>query len=489
MISGISKTVDLLRRGLEEQGHHVEVLSRDDYPKYMRDEVRISAFALFWPRLRRQLHGYDVVNVHGPVPTISELFLLFVRSVHHHNRPAIVYTHHSDLAIRSWERWCAVYNKLNRLLSKFADVVVVSSHDYHAKIRHATGPEVTVIPWAVEAAPAVSRPPRSSTSVLPRELKVLFVGQLRSYKGVDVLLDAVAGQHGIRLSIVGAGPMLPQITERIARADMPAVQLLGRLSDADLWQVYLEHDVIALPSTTTAEAYGLVLMEGMAAGCVPLASDLPGVREVASHTGLLVAPGNAMALGAAMQRLLGDPALLAELSAKSLERSKTMSVNVMAGAYADTMHGAIAGNMDRRASAAIPARWQHPEQLLDRLADALAVEQVSLSLMSRHTDAAQAHIWRHRQHGFRADAPVARYIARANRPVLISSTAPLPAELRNLLHRPELSSSILVPVRRTRHTVSVLGLSTNSDERAPFGPDHLHIALRVLASSPAGDSR
>ena len=80
------------------------------FPRFIRGEFRFSAFAFYWPALRRRLSTYDVVNLHGPVPTISEVFLLLTRTLRRHQRPAIVYTHHSDLSITSLQRACSVYN-------------------------------------------------------------------------------------------------------------------------------------------------------------------------------------------------------------------------------------------------------------------------------------------------------------------------------------------------------------------------------------------
>ena len=70
-----------------------------------------------------------------------------------------------------------------------------------------------------------------------------------------------------------------------------------------------------LPSTNRREAFGLVLLEGMAAGCVPVASDLPGVRDLARSNGLLVAPGDAQDLRWALQALAARPDTVRRLQA------------------------------------------------------------------------------------------------------------------------------------------------------------------------------
>ena len=137
VISGISKTVAMLERGLTDQGHEVDIISREDFPRFIRGEMRFSAFAFYWRSMRRRLPDYDVVNLHGPVPTISEVFLLLTKTMRLHRRPAIVYTHHSDLSISSLERLCSVYNELANRVAHSADAIVVSSKAYDEKIEPA----------------------------------------------------------------------------------------------------------------------------------------------------------------------------------------------------------------------------------------------------------------------------------------------------------------------------------------------------------------
>ena len=77
---------------------------------------------------------------------------------------------------------------------------------------------MSVIPWAIDrAGPQVGerRPPASG------RLRVLFVGQLRGYKGLHVLLDAVAGLRDVSLTIVGDGPMRLELDGRIRWTSWP----------------------------------------------------------------------------------------------------------------------------------------------------------------------------------------------------------------------------------------------------------------------------
>ncbi|MHA3702948.1 glycosyltransferase [Jatrophihabitans sp. YIM 134969] len=321
VVSGISTCVRNLERTLTGLGHEVDVVSRADFPAYIRGEIRLSAFIASWPKFRRTLGEYDVVNVHGPVPSMSEVFLLLVRTVRRAERPTVVYTHHSDVVVERVAPVTAVYNRLTPLFARVADVVLVSSQAYADKFRHLPAP-VEVIPWGVDTA----------GKILPREeereaaLRVLFVGQLRPYKGVGVLLDAVRELPDVAVTIVGDGPERASL-EAAAAGSAADVRFRGRVTDEQLWEAYSEHDVVILPSLTSAEAYGLVLAEGMAAGCVPVASDLPGVREVAGPTGILVPPGDAAAIRNALTSLADGSDLLAALATASIARAEALSVD------------------------------------------------------------------------------------------------------------------------------------------------------------------
>jgi glycosyltransferase involved in cell wall biosynthesis len=487
VISGISSTVAALTTGLTERGHVVDVISRADFPRFMRRELRLSAFALFWPKFRKELHHYDVVNVHGPVPTISEVFLFLSRTVNRAHRPGIVYTHHSDLAIPRLERWCAIYNKLTGRLAHTADVVVVSSKAYKEKLVRVQGSTVEVVPWGVDFRTKLQpRDPR-----VDGRLRILFVGQLRPYKGVNVLIDAISQLPMIDLTIVGEGPSRSELEADVARRGLSNVRFDGRVSDAELWRAYSRNDVVVLPSTTSAEAYGLVLGEGMAAGCVPVASNLPGVAEVAAATGLTVEPGSAQQLREALTRLCTDRALLEQLAAASSQRGGTMSIEATAVRYEHIFRDAVGQATGRQAQLALPEHWDDPELLLGEVARQLGVRRVSLSLFSatgnRNRNLNPVRVWRHGAAPMRVvHAPVARWVAQKDRPLLINPAANLERDLEVLLVRPEITSSIVLPVHRTRDSVSVIGLSTSAaDGLLRLERRHIDLTMEILERLPA----
>ena len=333
IISGISTCIDRLATGLTDRGHRVTVLSSVQIPRLAFGEWRLSSFVAHWPRIARELRHFDVVNVHGPVPTMSDAFLRLANRLPPHARPAIVYTHHSPIDIRGASRISARYNKLHESLALRADRIVASSQHYASQHRSRYGPLVRAIPWGVDA--RTSPPSRARRP--SGKLHVLFVGQMRSYKGVETLLAAVAGQSWLKLTLVGQGSELASYQRLAERLAPTNARFAGRLPEAELQNQYGGNDVVVLPSVTCAEAFGLVLLEGMAAGCVPVASDLPGVRDVAGPTGLLVPPGHPYALREALRGLACDATRLEELQLASWLAAQTLSWERCVSCYEEVL--------------------------------------------------------------------------------------------------------------------------------------------------------
>lgn len=336
IVSGISTCIDRLGGGLRDLGHNVTVLSSVQIRRFAFGEWRLSSFVVHWPRIARELRHFDVVNVHGPVPTMSDAFLRLSDRLPYHSRPAIVYTHHSPIDIRGAARMSARYNRLHDALALRADRIVASSYHYASQHRSRFGPLVQAIPWGVDG-----RVPPPARGHRAEELNVLFVGQMRPYKGVETLLMAAADQPWLKLTLVGSGPALARYRRLAERLAVTNAQFVGRLSDADLHQQYEANDVVVLPSVTRAEAFGLVLLEGMAAGCVPVASDLPGVRDVASPTGMVVRPGDPQALREALHGLARDPRRLEELQLTSWVAAQALTWERCVSSYEQVLLAAV----------------------------------------------------------------------------------------------------------------------------------------------------
>jgi glycosyltransferase involved in cell wall biosynthesis len=154
---------------------------------------------------------------------------------------------------------------------------------------------------------------------------VLFVGRLRHYKGVHVLLAALARLPAeVQALIAGSGPL-----EACLRAQAQAygvadrAHFLGTLDDEEVAALYHAADVFVLPSTNRAETFGIVQLEAMACGKPVICTELgTGTSYVNQHgiTGLVIPPNDPDALAAAVQHLLANPELRAAMGAAGQQR-------------------------------------------------------------------------------------------------------------------------------------------------------------------------
>jgi glycosyltransferase involved in cell wall biosynthesis len=137
---------------------------------------------------------------------------------------------------------------------------------------------------------------------------ILCVAHLYPRKDVATLLDALARLPGMSLHVVGTGPELERLEKQARRLQLAdRVQFLGHVSFERLAAEYRRADVFCLPSRQ--EGFGIVFLEAMAAGLPIVAAGAAAVPEVVAdgECGILVEPGNAVALASAIERLLANP--------------------------------------------------------------------------------------------------------------------------------------------------------------------------------------
>jgi len=148
---------------------------------------------------------------------------------------------------------------------------------------------------------------------------ILTCARLDEQKGLDVLLRASAMVPGADFAIAGAGPLGPSLEALAAELGvLGRVRFLGYRRDIP--ELLAAADVFALPSLF--EGSPLAVLEAMAARRAVVSSAVGGTDEVVvdGESGLLVPPGDAAALAAALQRLLDDPGLRESLGANARER-------------------------------------------------------------------------------------------------------------------------------------------------------------------------
>lgn len=239
----------------------------------------------------------DIVHLHMPNP-LGEL-----GAVLSDGRQPIVVTFHAQLGRQRFLE--PLYGPLQRRAFDRAATIVVGSEQLAAvPAIQECAEKVRVLPFGVSPRFAKTTPsdPNQSTT-----LRMLFVGRLVYYKGVDVLLQAVARMEGAALTVVGDGPLrgeLEGMASSLGLSDV--VRFVGNIDDDALLRIYGEHDVVVLPSVSRAEAFGLAMAEGMARGLPAVSTSLGTATDWVNRdgeSGFVVPPGDPAALADALDRL------------------------------------------------------------------------------------------------------------------------------------------------------------------------------------------
>lgn len=256
----------------------------------------------------------DLIVLHEPNP-----WALLSYAIARPRAPLVIW-YHSDV-VRPALQYALFYAPMANIAYRRARRFVVSSPPLaeHAAALAPYRSRVRVIPFGIDPAPW-RRPLASDAAVEPF---VLFAGRHVDYKGVDVLLRALAGSAG-RAVIVGDGPRRAAWEALSRELGLTArVTFTGELPDAELRRLMQTCTALVLPSVTRAEAFGYVQLEAMAAAKPVISTDVPsGVSWVNQdgRTGVVVPAGDAAALGRAVTTLLADPALASRLGAAGRAR-------------------------------------------------------------------------------------------------------------------------------------------------------------------------
>lgn len=278
------------------------------------------------PQLFWKLTKFDLVHLHYPFYGVGLIVLLYKLFSGRKFKYLIHY--HMDPTARGLK---GAFFRLDRRLIlpqllKRAEFVTCASVDY-AKNSALTRyydrqPKKFInLPFGVDLDFFKSDP---SIRKVAGQKTILFVGGLdraHYFKGVKVLLnalklladeyaaDAEDGPIDLRLKIVGTGDMLSDYAATAKDLGIASrVEFAGGVDDAELAACYNRADLLVLPSTNKGEAFGLVLLEAMAAGKPVVATNLPGVRSVFKNgvEGLIAAPGDAKDLKNKIKAILTD---------------------------------------------------------------------------------------------------------------------------------------------------------------------------------------
>ena len=155
-----------------------------------------------------------------------------------------------------------------------------------------------------------------------------YLGRLRRYKGVDIVIRAFAAMQSpdATLEIAGTGDDRSRLERLVASLDLGRrVRFLGFVSEAE--KCSLLRRAWGLAFASPKEGWGITNLEAAACGTPVVASDSPGLRESVrdGETGFLVPHGDVGAMAAALDRLARSPALVASLGARGRQFAETFT--------------------------------------------------------------------------------------------------------------------------------------------------------------------
>jgi phosphatidylinositol alpha-mannosyltransferase len=334
---GVQGQVMGLARALRAVGHEVRVLAPCDGPPPapfvtpLGNSVPTASNGSVAPlapdpaaqlRTIRALRdeAFDVVHLHEPLcpgPTMTALVF---------ESAPLVGTFHRAGGSAAYDAFKPIVRRWARNL----DVRVAVSKDALTTASDALGGEYELLFNGIEVERFASATPHPTTRPA-----IFFLGRHEERKGLAVLLEAFAEVPGdVSLWVGGDGPETEGLERRFGGDDR--IEWLGRISDDERGARLRGATVYCSPSIM-GESFGMVLLEAMAAGTALVASDLEGHRNVATdeRDALLVPVGDAPALAKALRRVLEDDALRADLVGAGRVRAGELSMDNLAGRYAE----------------------------------------------------------------------------------------------------------------------------------------------------------
>ena len=348
VIGGIEYHVADLATAQVRRGHDVQVLVTDEGPNTVRerrDGVSVIR-AGRWGRLssaplspamllERRRIDVDVAHVHFPYPP-GEIAQLFFGG-----KSATVVTYHGDIVRQ--RVLGALYGPLLRRVMARADRILATSPRYAetSPVLSRYRDRVEIVPLGIHEDRFLHADPAAVAALRARlspdgEVVFIALGRMIYYKGLDVLLRAFAllADAPVRLALVGGGKLEPELRRLADELGIARrVTFAGVVPDAELPAWDHAADVYVSAASHRAEAFGISIVEAMAAGKPAITTELgTGTSFVNLHqeTGLVAKANDPQALADAMRTLASDAGARARFGAAARARvDREFTLDVM----------------------------------------------------------------------------------------------------------------------------------------------------------------
>ncbi len=343
---GVQEQVLGLARSLHELGHEASVLAPcddDDHPDFVvslgksiptSTNGSVAPLALDFGVVRRTRRAikagkFDVLHLHEPLAPGTTLASLVC------SRLPKVGTFHAAGNNTPYR----ILHPFVYMFAKLIDIRAAVSPDAQELARKYLRGKYTPLFNGIEFDRFASASPAATIGPT-----ILFLGRHEPRKGLDVLLDAFGElPDDTLLWVAGSGKQTDELRKKADSQPWGVrVSWLGRVSDDDRRHLYAGADVYCAPNLG-GESFGVILLEGMAAGTPIVASDLGAFARVARDgvDAILVPAGDAHALAQGLCRVLGDSVLAGQLVVSGRARAKEFDMAQLAIKYLDLYDQAI----------------------------------------------------------------------------------------------------------------------------------------------------
>jgi O-antigen biosynthesis rhamnosyltransferase len=274
----------------------------------------------------------DIINYHFPWPFGDVMHLLYAS-----DKPAVI-TYHSDI-IRQ-KKLAVLYRPLKRWFFSRARAIVATSANYYmtSPVLKGYSEKVNIIPIGLDETtyPAVSAERVQYYKDLIGGDFFLFIGVLRYYKGLHILLDAVRNT-GLKVVIVGAGPSEKALKSQARSEGISNVEFFGYLPDEDKVALLSLCKAMVFPSHMRSEAFGVSLLEGAMYGKPLISCEIGTGSSYINRdgvTGIVVKSDNQASLRKAMLWMQDHPDECEQMGREArLRFERLFTADTMASSY------------------------------------------------------------------------------------------------------------------------------------------------------------
>jgi glycosyltransferase involved in cell wall biosynthesis len=277
----------------------------------------------------------DLVHYHYPWPFMDLIEIFLNKNV------KSVVTYHSDIIKQKKAK--LIYNYINHIFFKRVSLIIPTSENYYITsdtLKKVDSRKIKIITIGLD-----EKNYKINKNIKYYELKkqfnykfFLFVGVLRYYKGLHILINAMKNKY-YKVIIIGSGPIENELKIRCEKLKLDNVIFMGKVSN-EIKHIILDLSYcLVFPSNLRSEAFGVSLLEG-AIFNKPLISSEIGTGtsfvNINNHTGLVIPPSDPEALAIAMQYLYNNSDISKEMGNNAYQRYKNLFTSeLMVNKYID----------------------------------------------------------------------------------------------------------------------------------------------------------